>query len=84
MKTGTFNIHNKSCQAPFQTYYYNEKKDLPSRVYKLDKTKKQEVIINCINLEKRIISGTFQFSASTLSGEKIEITKGRFDLLIEK
>ena len=84
MKTGTFNIHNKSCQAPFQTYYYNEKKDEPSRVYKLDKHKKHEVEITCIDLEKRIISGTFEFSASTLSDEKIEITNGRFDLLIEK
>jgi hypothetical protein len=84
LKTGSFNIHNKSCQAPFQTYYYGENKDLPSKVYRLDKSKAQEISITCIDLKKGIISGTFFFSANTFTGDKIEVKKGRFDLLIEK
>ena len=84
MKTGTFNIHNKSCQAPFQTYYYGENKNEPSKVYKLDKTLPQAVEITCIDLRQGFISGSFHFSAKTLLGHEITVTNGRFDLLIEK
>lgn len=42
-----------------------------------------ELIISKLDLEKKIIAGTFNFTAKDKDGKTVKITDGRFDLKIE-
>lgn len=84
IEEGSFQLTNKACTSPYQSFYYGEKKHQIGEHYKMDDSALNELIIRKIDQEQRFISGTFSFRAISPQQDTIKVTNGRFDLRYEK
>jgi hypothetical protein len=70
----TYNLKNNSSSS------YGSYRNGILGGYVTNNEKRGELYISFIDIEKRIISGTFHFDAENNEGELIEVRQGRFDV----
>lgn len=80
-RPGIYPITNRSCKAPYQTYYYGDNKDRSEDIYYLDTLQPHFIEIQYLDTINKIIAGTFSFNAYSNKNKKlIKVRSGRFDL----
>lgn len=77
---GIYNLSNKDCAAPFQTFYYGNSSLGSGKTYYIDTLKPHFIEVSKLDKQKQTVSGRFEFSAITEAGKKLNIQSGRFDL----
>jgi len=80
---GRYPISNQVCTAPYQTYFYGKNKNNPSETFEVDISKPHFIEIETIDTNSHIVSGTFQFDATSNLNNRIKVRSGRFDLILK-
>lgn len=80
---GVYQLSNQVCTSPYQTYYYSTNKNRPGETYSIDTLHPHFIEITHLNTQKKIIAGTFEFTAISNKNASIKISGGRFDLPYE-
>lgn len=79
---GIYEINNKSCTSPYQTYYYGGV-DKSSATYEIDQNKAHYIEITKLDLKSKIVAGLFEFTAYSEQGDTLHFTEGRFDIKLD-
>ena len=81
---GTFNLSNKVCKVPYQTYYYGSNKNRANLSYEIDTINPHYITFSCVDTVNGIVSGIFEFNAVSNLNDTLEFRSGRFDLKLEQ